>query len=380
MPPLFNIPNRAGRSKDTRIAKKAKSRAKSGSVSIKGGNTVLGRINEIKAAVNKNLGQYKDDYILITEKEVLHDYITDCIGNGYISIDTETSGLDPLQDKLAGICPFTYGQKGAYIPINHVSYVTGVKLKDQLDIEFVIAEFNRLLSKKPDIDMFNSCFDIRVLRHAGLPDIYCTWDSYLAARILNDNELENKLKPLHNKYCLDGKGDAFTFDSLFKGIPFTLVPPSIGYLYAAGDPVKTTQLCDYQRKYLRLDSPRKDIRNMAWLFHNIEMPCVPIVADMEDNGVEFDATLQPELSVKYNKLLDEKKKNFYILLKKYQKDIDKYCRQHKDHKLDNPINIASPTQLAILLYDIMKLKSPDKKKPRGTGEEILSKMKPPKAI
>ena len=375
--PLFKIPNRAGRNKDNTIAKKAKSKAKSGSISVKGGNTLLTQINEIKALVEKNLGQYRDQYILIKDKDVLHDYITDCIGNGYISIDTETDGLDPLQNKLAGICPFTYGQKGAYIPLGHISYVTGMPLKDQLDKEFVIAEFKRLLAKKPDIDMFNSCFDIRVLRHAGLDDIYCTWDSYLAARLLNDNEPVNKLKPLHNKYCLDGKGDAFTFSDLFDKIPFTLIPPTTGYLYAAHDPVITTELCDFQRKHLRLDHEREDIRNMAWVFHNIEMPCVPIVADMEDAGVEIDLDYQKELSVKYNKLLEEKKKNFYILLNQHQTDIEKYCKKHKDHKLDNPINIASPTQLATLLYDILGLKSSDKRKPRGTGEEILEKMKDP---
>lgn len=377
MAPLFDIPNRAGRKQDNNIAKKAKSTAKSSSISIKGGNTVLGRINEIKALVEKNLGQYRDDYILIQDKEVLHDYITDCIGNGYISIDTETDGLDPLQNKLAGICPYTYDQKGAYIPLNHISYVTGVKAKGQLDMDFVIQEFKRLLEKKPDIDMFNAPFDIRFLRAAGLDNIYCTWDGYLAERILNENEPAKGLKPVHNKYVLDGKGDAFSFDSLFKGIPFTMIPPSVGFLYAAHDPVITTELCDFQRQHLRLDSDREDIRNMAWVFHNIEMPVINVVCDMEDVGVDFDMTYQQELSEKYNKLLQEKKENFYIALKGYQKDIDKYCRNNKDHKLDNPINIASPTQIATLLYDIMKMKSSDKRKPRGTGEEILEKMKNP---
>ena len=375
--PLFNIPSRAGRAQDSNIAKKAKSRAKTANISIKGGNTVLGRINEIKALVNKNLGQYENEYSLITEQEVLHDYITECIGNGYISIDTETDGLDPLQNMLAGICPYTYGQKGAYIPLNHISYVTGVKAKGQLDMDFVMQEFKRLLQKKPEIDMFNGTFDMRFLRANGLPEIYCTWDGYLASRLLNENEPAKGLKPLHNKYILGGKGDAFSFDDLFKGIPFTMIPPSVGYLYAAHDPVITTELCDFQRKHLSLDSNRKDIRDMAWVFHNIEMPVINVVADMEDTGVAFDLAYQQELSVKYNKLLEEKKENFYILLREYQRDIDKYCRANKDHKLDNPINIASPTQIAILIYDILKLKSSDKRKPRGTGEEILEKMKNP---
>ena len=186
--PLFEVPVRAGKSQDANIAKKAKATRKA-TTTIRGGNDLLGKINEIKANVERNLGDYKDKYQIINSKEVLHDYITECIANGYISIDTETNGLDPLQNKLVGICPFTYEQKGSYIPINHVSYITGMKADGQLDMEFVISEFKRLLEKHPEIDMFNAKFDIRFLRANGLHDIYCTWDGYLAANILNENEV-----------------------------------------------------------------------------------------------------------------------------------------------------------------------------------------------
>ena len=120
--PLFEIPKRNTRQTDKKIASQSKTSA-AAVPTVKGGDGVLGRINQIKALVEKNLGKYKDEYMVIRDKEVLHDYITECIGNGYISIDTETDGLDPLQNKLAGICPFTYGQKGAYIPLNHISYI-----------------------------------------------------------------------------------------------------------------------------------------------------------------------------------------------------------------------------------------------------------------
>lgn len=374
---LFTIAKRPGRDQDNKIAKKAKSSAKKATTTVKGGKDLAGKISEIQSLVEKNLGKYKDEYIIINDKDVLHDYITECIGNGYISIDTETSGLDPLVDVLAGICPYTYGQKSAYIPINHISYITGQKSPNQLEQDFVINEFKRLLEYKPQIDMFNAKFDIRVLRHAGLRDIYCNWDSNLAAHILNDNEPTYKLKPLHKKYCLGGKGDAFTFDDLFEKIPFTNIPYSWGYLYAAHDPIITTELCDYQRKYLRLDSEREDIRNMAWVFHNIEMPCVPIVADMEDVGVEFDFEYQKELSPKYNDQLKEKEQAFYKECTKYSNEIEQYKKRHTDHKLDDPINPGSSKQLSVLLYDILKLKSPDKRNARGTGKEILEKMDHP---
>ena len=100
---LFEVPNRAGKVQDKKVASKSKTSKRIATPTIKGGNDILSRINQIKATVETNLGQYKDEYQVIREDEVLHDFITECIGNSYISIDTETDGLDPLQNNLAGI-------------------------------------------------------------------------------------------------------------------------------------------------------------------------------------------------------------------------------------------------------------------------------------
>lgn len=373
--PLFEVKQRPGRGVDNKLAKKSKTVKKS-VATVRGGNDLLGRINEIKASVEKNLGHLKDNYQVITDKEVLHDYIDSCIENKYISIDTETDGLDPLQNKLVGICVYTRGEKGSYIPLNHISYITGMKASGQIDMEVAIDEFKRLLEAKPTIDMFNAKFDIRFLRANGLKDIYCSWDGYLASQILNENEPTHGLKALHKKYILKGKSDAFSFDSLFKGVTFDKIPINVGYLYAANDPVITTELCDYQRQHLRPDSDREDIRNMYWVFKNIEMPCVSVVADMEDTGIELDLKYSEKLSVKYNKMLKDKEEDFYKAIEPYQVKINSY-RKVSNGKLDDPINIGSPAQLKILFFDIMKLSPEDGS--TGTDEATLKKLNNPVA-
>jgi DNA polymerase I-like protein with 3'-5' exonuclease and polymerase domains len=373
---LFEMPSRKGRAEAEKVITKSKTLAKATST-VKKGNNLIAHINEIRSLVESKLGQYKDEYEVITDLERLQKYIDNCIVNQYISIDTETDGLDPLQNTLAGICIYTPDEKGAYIPLNHISYITKQRLSEQLDVDVVMKEFERLLEAGPDIDMFNAKFDMRFLRANGLKNIYCTWDGYLASMILNENEPTHSLKPLHKKYVLKGKGDAFTFDSLFDKVPFTYIPYTTGYLYAAHDPVITYELCNYQRKHLRADSERQDIRDMYWVFKNIEMPCISVVADMEDIGVDFDTAYQQQLSQRYNKLLEEKTQQFYKECDKYKTQIDAYKAKTPDHKLDDPINMGSPTQLAVLFYDVLKLKSPDKKAPRGTGVDILTKLDNP---
>ena len=370
--PLFKVPQRAGKTQDKSIAARSNSRPSATVKTVKGG--LLGRINDITASVERYLGPYKEQYILIQEEDVLSNYITACINNGYVSIDTETDGLDPLVNQLAGICIYTKGQKGAYIPLNHISYITNTKVPGQLSIDVVVREFKRLLANKPQIDMFNAKFDMRFLRANGLSDIYCTWDGYLAARLLNENEPSTALKKLHQKYILDGKEDAFTYEELFKGILFTQIPLKSAYLYAARDPEITYELCEFQRQYLREDSDRQDMRDLYWVFRNIEMPCVSVVCDMEDVGVKFDFNYAEKLSVEYNRRLKEKEEQFYKECEVYSKQIEDYKRRNVNHKLDDPISIGSTTQIAILLYDIIGIKNDDIKSPRGTGEAILQKI------
>ena len=116
------------------------------------------------------------------------------------------------------------------------------------------------------------------------------------------------------------------------------------------------------------------MRNIAWVFHNIEMPCVEVVAELENTGVAFDFEYQQMLQEKYHKELEVKLKAVYDSLIPYENAIAEYRLKNPNNKLSEPINFDSPTQIAILLYDIMGIDSVDDKSPRGTGEEILTKI------
>lgn len=370
--PLFNVPQLSTKAQDAELLKKAKTRTKA-TTTNKSGGSIANRVNTIKALVETHLGKFADETLIIQDEQTLSDYIDDCLTEGICAIDTETTGLDPLVDKLVGVGIYTPGQKTAYIPINHVSYVTGQRVKNQLDLD-IVGKYLAMLQdccNRPytDIDMFNAAFDIRFIKNHTGTRLKCTHDAYLASRCLNENEPNKGLKKLHQKYVLKGEEDAFKFDELFKGLNFAYVPIQTAALYAAHDPKITYEYAEYQREIF---NRREDLADIKWVFENIEMPVIDVVVDMEDTGVAFDMEYNEKLKEKYHKLLDEKLEEFQTAYHMYDDEIAKYSGKVR---LDNPINIASVPQLQTLLYDIIGLKGPIDKKTkepsRSTSEEVL---------
>lgn len=409
---LFSIPQRSV--SDADILKKAKSTKKAPTAKRSGG--IASKIANIQAMVEKYLGKYAEETIIIQDEQTLIDFIDKCIEDGEVGIDTETTGLDPLLDELVGISIYTHDSKTAYVPLNHKSYITGQKSKNQLSIEFVAEQFQRLEDAKLFNVLFNAPFDIRFIMSGLGVRLHCDWDCYLAARCLNENEESNALKKLHQKYLLKGKEDAFKFDELFKGITFDYVPIKTGGIYAAHDSKITLDYKDYQKQFLYYepDKPFEDRNGMngvAWVFFNIEMPMVDVIVDMEQTGIEFDFNYNNQLKEKYHKLLEEREAKFHELCEMYSEEIEDYMggtysddvyvypdgktsvgknnsfgkstgqKSTNRVQLENPINIKSSQQLAVLLYDIIGLEAPvDKKtkKPvRSTNEETLKKLNNP---
>ena len=378
MADLFNLPaSRTTKGVDKSVVNKSTNK-KSAPIIVKGGG-LIEKISSINALVESKLGKYKDDYIVITDIQDLISYIDAVAKTGIIAIDTETTGLDPISDKIVGMSIYTPGKKAAYIPIHHISYITGMEVEGQLCEKEIAIELIRMQDYNVKVIMYNAKFDLRVIKNGLGVKLNCYFDCHLAAMCLNENE-PHGLKTLHSKYVLDGKEDEFSFGKLFDGITFDYVPIKTGYIYAARDAVDTYELYEWQLPYLTESNPlciEYGLEHVSKVFWDIEMPCIEVLAEMEDTGVDFDLDYAYELSEKYNKQKDEQLEEFYRILDIYKPEIEKYKLNNPVNKLSDPINIASPTQLAILLYDILGIEAPDPKSPRGTGVEILQKIDNP---
>ena len=381
---FFNLPSsRATTKKDQQLLKKVASPVKSSStVTLKGSTKLIDRIQAITSFVKSKFAGKEDELELITTEEHLIGYIDKCIENNIISIDTETTGLDPILDNIVGICIYTPGLKAAYIPVNHISYITELKCSNQLEISFLTEQFQRLVDKEVKTIWFNAPFDIRFL--GNHINVWMTpyFDTSIASKCLNSHEPEGarSLKALHKKYCWGNRGEALTFGKLFDNMPFNLIPIDVAYLYAASDAIYTYELYEFQAQYLEPTGQYYESHNMqdlSDLFFNIEMKSMPTFIDMEQVGVAIDYEHAEKIKKQYHDLADKMKSNLDEVCRPYMEIFDDYRRKHPMCKLTDPINFDSPTQIAIVLYDILKLESPDKKNPRGTGADILEGIEHP---
>jgi DNA polymerase-1 len=222
------------RPSDKSLVKKSKSNVSRSSVKG-GGNNIVSRIKAIIQVANQKLANHIDDYEIITDSERLRQYINEARMNDILALDTETTGLNPITDKIVGLCLYTPGQKACYIPINHKSYITLQRIENQLSETEVAKELELFDGKYV---FHNAKFDIRVCRHSLGVSLEPYWDTLLASKCINEKG-SHALKDLHLAMCNSKDTESLTFDSLFNGVTFDNIPISTAVLYAAGDPLKT---------------------------------------------------------------------------------------------------------------------------------------------
>ena len=360
----------------------------------------------IKLKVLEVLGKQKKNVIVIKTKEAFEEYVSRAIEFGRIAVDTETNNsTDPMTCQLMGLCLYYEGGKQAYIPINHVNPDTGERLDWQLTEADCREQLQRIKDAGTFVVMHNGKFDYEVIKCTCDIEIEPDWDTMIGAHTINENEKMG----LKHQYItkIDPTQEKYDIEHLFI-VPYKYVDPEIFALYAATDSMMTDKLYVYQVAIL--EAPGNE--RLLWLFKNIEMPIVKVTGDIELIGVCIDQEFGEKLKLKYNQILEEideridqelvslkptidkwklsKKANertkqfepkktklsLAKLEEKYPYVDEKTGKRYKVGKalieqLGDPINLASPTQLAILFYDILKAPTVSKKSPRGTGKDEL---------
>lgn len=349
--------------------------------------SISGKVQLAKEMSKEVFADKLDRLELLDNENKIREYIDCAITNGIIAVDTETNGLDRIDGKIAGVCLYTPGQKGVYIPVRHESFMTGIELKTNVSKEFMNEQFERMNKSNIKYVLHNAKFDMHILWWMLGIKIIPYWDTQIGSQLLNENE-PHKLKVLYKKYVdnADENSKVASFNSLFKGIEFNKVPPDVAYMYASFDPIMTYELYQFQYDFIDINGKyckEKGLERVAEVFRNIEMPLIQVVFEMECTGVKIDTDLADKLKSQYTKHKDAAEEKFNLEIDKLNDKFDKlmiknpaaYNKLFKDGI--RKVSISSPTQLAILFYDVLEFESPDKKSPRGTGEAILKSFNHP---
>lgn len=317
--------------------------------------------------------------ICVRTLDGLREYAEGIKVNGEYCLDIETTGLDPFSYKIVGICLYTpsKSEKRIYVPMNHTD-LDNVRLTNQLSEEQVWSVMGEIFDGDYKFINHMTKFDGKGIKvHYGnmIKNFY--WDTWVGAKLLNENEPNHELKSLYAKYVSKVAGDGSSYADLFgKEVPFNYMPIDVATIYGADDAFKAYKLYEFQKKHMTKGTP--DMNKIYHVFKDIEMPLVPVVAQMELNGVGCDTEYADELERQFRFDIEEVKEKLDTFVAGYSEKIkDNAELSRLAVTKDGQVNLlySSPLQLAGFIYDVLGSPITDRRKPRGTGEEILLKLK-----
>jgi len=289
--------------------------------------------NRPPAELRKNTGEYRT----VTDARELEAVITAAEAQGFAAFDCETTGLNPLYDSLVGFSLSLQAGTGIYVPLKAPAPELGEQPFTVMPFPAAKELLVRLWSNKAlTLVLHNGKFDYQVLRTAKIfTSAGCRlFDTMIAAWLLEPDNLSFGLENLAETQ-LGLQGIDYK-DVVPKGCTFAAVPLPQATEYAAEDADLTLQL--YHRY-----KPALEQAHLTALFETLEMPLMPLLANMEAQGIFLKKEELAAFSEELAETLARDEAEIYKLV-------------------GHPFNIASPKQLQEVLFTERKLPTGKKTK------------------
>ena len=317
--------------------------------------------HEIEESTKAVLEYFGDSQaILIDSVEKLHEYVTKAIEFGYVSIDTETTGLDTVHDTIVGCSLYYPDGVECYIPNKHIVPIFETPYPGQLTYEEVGRELRRLVITGTKTIWYHADFDLAMIyKDYGvdlLPVFY--YDSMIVWRCLKENETARGLKGQYSKYVLGGKGNPKKFSDFFSPRLFPFCNPKVAKLYAGYDAKITYGWFFWQLPYVTKDHPKckkHHLEKIADLVWNIEFPMVKVCALMHRTGVYLDRDTSNVLKPRYHIKRDKEFGKLAGMIQEVMNQADIITIRKSPFKTAQDFNPNSPPQVSYLLRKIMEL-------------------------
>ena len=273
---------------------------------------------------------------IVWDKKIFTKLLKDIEKRKFISFDLETTSLNYMMAEIVGVSLAINLEESFYIPIAHEDES---KYK-QLDIDYVLDKFKPLLESKSIKKLgHNLKYDRNVLLNYDITLNAIEHDSMLLSYVYDPTVIRHGLDNVAEKYLsyktihyedVAGKG--------VKQIPFAKVDIDVAAEYACEDSLVSYELYNYLwEKILK----NKSIVN---IYTDIEMPLVPVLSNIEKNGVLIDSIQLNNLSKELEESLQEiQKKCFKITKKEFNLNSPKQLQEILYMDLEIPITKKTPT-------------------------------------
>ena len=299
---------------------------------------------EPKFSSFESLKTIPHNYKLVENEDDIRKLRDSFLTNEFLVLDTETTSTSPIDAELVGLSFAVKEHEAFYVPIP-------AKREEALQIVNIF----KPLYENPKILKVgqNLKYDLEVLRSYDIELKGPMWDTMIAHYLIQP-ELRHNMdymaevylhyKTIHIDELIGPKGK--------NQRSMRDLSPTLVYEYACEDADITLQL----KNKLEPELKKHDCEE---LFYQIEMPLMPVLAEMEMNGVCLDTESLAETSKVFTKRMNDLEHRIYELA-------------------GQQFNIASPKQVGEILFDKLKIVEKAKKTKKGqyvTSEEVLQQLR-----
>ncbi len=300
--------------------------------------------SELEFSNFETLKSVVHDYQLIENEEDLKKLCDFFLTKEILSLDTETTSTNAIDAELVGLSFAVKEHQAFYVPI-----------PPQREEAQKIVEIFRPVYEHEEILKVgqNLKYDLEVLHNYGIELKGKMWDTMIAHYLIQP-ELRHNMDYMAEIYL---HYQTIHIDKLIgpKGKnqrSMRELDPKEVYEYASEDADITLQLKNKLEPELKKHGAEQ-------LFYEIEMPLMPVLAEMEMNGVCIDTNSLAETSTQLTQRMLDIEKRIYELA-------------------GEQFNIASPKQVGDILFGKMKIIEKPKKTKTGqyvTSEEVLQQLR-----
>ena len=263
-----------------------------------------------------------------------------------LSVDLETTSIHPMEAEIVGIALSWEPNQGVYLPVRYPSSQKSL-FSGSDNLQYM--QLLKPILENPAIPKCgqNLKYDMLILHRNGIELGGVEFDTMIAAFLIQPDERSYKLDKLSQQYLnytmqpieeLIGSGK--------NQIRMDEVPIDKVTFYAAEDADVALQLVPILREKLITDKT-------AEVFQNIEMPLMPVLMKMEENGVFLEVSFLKEMSLELTKQIKVLSAKIYA---------EAGCK----------FNLNSPKQLSEILFDKLKIGG---KRSRSTAVNVLEKLR-----